>query len=435
MIAIGLRLLSAFLLLTAATAVSAQLPGLPRLPALPQLPSNISSSAPPQGAVAGRSNVASVVTDRFCDTVFEPTGPLTMASILAVDLASNAISQVSLDLSKLNLQRVQPNEAELRKKFKSLSRTSTWLPIEIEEIVGQSMTEKVPLLTNSDVTTGRRAADYARVTGIFDRLVAALPADQPYRFRLRFSPDTSENLVTIPGGTVVVNTGVVQKDSDLIAALLAHEIAHVTKRHYTRQIQGYIADTVTVSEVVQVVGTVGVSKERIGAWFGGVKYLDQLFTKFYADQELEADSCIPRFVKAAGYSEEKASNAFMSWVMASAAAASPEAGQGKEAKQDRAPFEMRHPPSEDRVTALTSSRQHWSARDPKVASASSGPLQAKGANSLTPQQEDATQRNAAKDSNALSEAFSSVTRAVRRMSEPGQQPTQPGTDNAPTSGN
>jgi len=263
--------------------------------------------------------------------------------------------------------------------------------------------------------------------------VAALPADQPYRFRLRFSPDTSENLVTIPGGTVVVNTGVVQKEPDLIAALLAHEIAHVTKRHYTRQIQGYIADTVTVSEVVQVVGTGGVSKERIGAWFGGVTYLDQLFTKFYADQELEADSCIPRFVKAAGYSEEKASNAFMTWVMASAAAASPDAGQGKEAKQDRAPFEMRHPPSEDRVTALTSSKQHWSARDPKVASTSSSPLQTKG--SLTAQQEDATQRNAAKDSNALNEAFSSVTRAVRRMSEPGQQPTQAGTDNTPTSGN
>ena len=124
--AIGLRLLSTLLLLSAAAAVSAQVPGLPRLPALPQLPAIISPAAPPpQGAVAGRSDVASVVTDRFCESVFEPTGPLTMASVLAVDLATSAIPAVSLDWSKLNLQRVQPNEAELRRKFKSLSRTTT----------------------------------------------------------------------------------------------------------------------------------------------------------------------------------------------------------------------------------------------------------------------------------------------------------------------
>ena len=53
-------------------------------------------------------------------------------------------------------------------------------------------------------------------------------------------PDPGINAFALPGGFVGVNTGLVllaQSESEL-ASVLAHEIAHVTQRHYTRSLAG-----------------------------------------------------------------------------------------------------------------------------------------------------------------------------------------------------
>lgn len=356
----------------------------PATPAAPQI-----VIAPGKTAAVG-----SVASDNACERMFEPTSPMAMLGTLADDYLGNLLAPLAGNQPQRPRKAV-PAEKELRAKFKQMSRTSTWLPIEAEEWMGEAMMDKVALVPEAEELEGRRAADYARVRDLFRRLVAALPADQAYNFRLRFSADPSTNLTTVPGGTIVVNAGVLPQPDELVTALLAHEIAHVTKRHYTRQIQGYLADTVTVAEVVKAVSAGQAQKARWKSWAAGIGTLDKLFSNFYSDQELEADACIPRLVKAANLPYEPPAHAFRAWALADSVAASappnrpaakaaPGASRQAGDAADRRPFEMRHPRSDERVQVLAASLQYWRARDASMSSAGAAAVRLGGSRPSEP---------------------------------------------------
>lgn len=341
---------------------NAQQPTLPNLlpvplapPTAPKARQQATPPAPPALPRKGKVELAAVAQDERCEKVFEPTSPLTMAADLISGWATAAMRQQQQGGRK-------PVEQEMRARFKAMSRTQTWLPIEIEEMLGDTMLGKKSLVDEAEMQTGRNAAKYQRTRALFERIVGALPPDTAYRFRLHFSRDTSLNLEALPGGHVVVNTAALDAKPELVAALFAHEIAHVTKRHYTREIQGYIADTVTVTEVVSALASGKPDKQRAAAWFTGVHYLDKLFSKFYEDQELEADACIPRFLKAAGVDYEAAMLAFEQWAL----------DRRMPAHQGRAFFERRHPHSAKRVTVLKASGGHWRGRQARMAEAGEG---------------------------------------------------------------
>lgn len=78
--------------------------------------------------------------------------------------------------------------------------------------------------------------DYLNELG--NRLVAA--GSDKYDFEFFALPDPSVNAFALPGGFIGVNTGLIllaQSESEL-ASVLAHEITHVTQRHYTRSLAG-----------------------------------------------------------------------------------------------------------------------------------------------------------------------------------------------------
>lgn len=79
--------------------------------------------------------------------------------------------------------------------------------------------------------------DYLNELG--HRLVAAV-LDSPQEFEFFAVPDPSINAFALPGGFIGVHTGLIllaQSESEL-AAVLAHEISHVTQRHIARMIAG-----------------------------------------------------------------------------------------------------------------------------------------------------------------------------------------------------
>src|SRR5262249_6051372 len=97
----------------------------------------------------------------------------------------------------------------------------------------------------SAAVANRRLSTYsdARVTRIGRRLAAVAPGARfPYEFRV--VNDRSLNAFALPGGFVYINRGALDaaRSEDEVAAVIAHEIAHVSLRHGTNQVsKAYLA--------------------------------------------------------------------------------------------------------------------------------------------------------------------------------------------------
>lgn len=82
-------------------------------------------------------------------------------------------------------------------------------------------------------------AQTRRVRCIVDALVARLPAEQRrFAWETALFVDNEPNAFALPGGKVGVYSGIltVARDSDQLAGVLAHEIAHVVARHHDERL-------------------------------------------------------------------------------------------------------------------------------------------------------------------------------------------------------
>jgi predicted Zn-dependent protease len=142
----------------------------------------------------------------------------------------------------------------------------------------------------------------ARVSRIGKRLAAVAPGTRfPYEFRVVNSSQI--NAFALPGGFVYLNRGALNaaRSEDEIAAVLAHEIAHVSLRHGTNQAsKAYLAQAGlgliggllghrSQSGLGQVIGMVG--------GFG----LNTLFLKHSRSAETQADVLGAQMMRRAGY--------------------------------------------------------------------------------------------------------------------------------------
>jgi predicted Zn-dependent protease len=118
--------------------------------------------------------------------------------------------------------------------------------------------------------------------------------------------DDMINAFALPGGFIYVTRGMLthmNSESEL-AAVLGHEVAHVTEKHAIRRnsrsqalnILSTVASAVTMSQMGQVAAQ-GVGE--LGGMFGGV-----LVTGYSREFELEADAVGAKFMAQAGYSPE-----------------------------------------------------------------------------------------------------------------------------------
>ena len=137
----------------------------------------------------------------------------------------------------------------------------------------------------------------SRVQGIGQRLARTSDRqDVPYQFGV--VREKSINAFTLPGGTIYVHTGLVEKaNDDELAAVLAHEVGHVAARHAAKHLQADLGFTV----LTQIAGAAGVGP-------GSAQLAESLYGLFrngYSRQdELEADRLGIRYTLRAGYDPE-----------------------------------------------------------------------------------------------------------------------------------
>ncbi len=133
------------------------------------------------------------------------------------------------------------------------------------------------------------------VAGIVGRLLAA--ADQPNaEFQVTILDSAEVNAFALPGGYIYVTRGILAlaSDSSELAAVLAHEIAHVTLRH-ARARTNRTRTTEIVDRVVS-----GVFGGEAGAEEAANRSKQSL-AAFSQNQELEADREGIKFTGKAGY--------------------------------------------------------------------------------------------------------------------------------------
>lgn len=158
---------------------------------------------------------------------------------------------------------------------------------EIGKEAYDKITSEIPIYADTGLT------DYVNAVG--QKLVAH--SDSPkenFTFTVLDSPDI--NAFATPGAYIYINRGLITYLSSeaQLAAVLAHEIAHVTARHHARQKRAQTTSNVaaTVLAVLSRSSDVG---EATALWGAAT------VSGYGREMELEADGLGAKFMAAAGY--------------------------------------------------------------------------------------------------------------------------------------
>ncbi len=158
------------------------------------------------------------------------------------------------------------------------------IPPSWEATVGDTVYESLEGGLDHDVDPALEA--FVRQIGA--RLLAARP-EQPYEFEFHVVRDETVNAFALPGGTVIVHTGLIADagSPEEVAGVLGHELSHVLKRHSLRA-------------AVDRLGTVAILGALLGDWSQVHAALSLTQLKFSRDHETEADATGARLLYDAG---------------------------------------------------------------------------------------------------------------------------------------
>ncbi|MCX5714308.1 MAG: Maf and M48 domain-containing protein [Candidatus Omnitrophica bacterium] len=135
-----------------------------------------------------------------------------------------------------------------------------------------------------------------RVKDIGQKIVAVCDRkDIDYHFQVLQEDDV--NAVSLPGGFVYVNSGLIEKISNdgELAAVLAHEVGHIVARHSIKKLQGMMGYTVLRLLTLAVPSGGGAVAGTADVAF------NQLMLGYSREDELLADQLGARYTKLAGY--------------------------------------------------------------------------------------------------------------------------------------
>lgn len=168
-----------------------------------------------------------------------------------------------------------------------------------EKEIGLEEHEKV--LASMTLFQDEELLEYVRKVGNKVASVSHRP-NLEYTFNIIDSPEI--NAFALPGGYVYVNRGLLtfmNSEADL-AAVLAHEIGHITARHAVQQ-QARGALARTAAQVGGIVTAVATGSGYVGSQISEVASLwaQTGLSGFGREHELEADSLGAEYIQEAGY--------------------------------------------------------------------------------------------------------------------------------------
>jgi predicted Zn-dependent protease len=142
-----------------------------------------------------------------------------------------------------------------------------------------------------------------RYVNLVGRSVAAYATRPEIEFRFAVLKTDSINAYAAPGGYVFVTRGALvhMEDEAELAAVLAHEVAHVTRRHIVKELNIYSTESSPVSGFARFLGASG-DPAKLSFLATVDKALEILFMRGYKrEDEKEADTLAVTYLALSGY--------------------------------------------------------------------------------------------------------------------------------------
>jgi peptidase M48-like protein len=245
----GLRLLNAASLMF----LLADLWGCANLPSVP-VPRDL-SGAVHQGAQGVKELMSPIFekghvrnVDKYCDSLEESYA----VTDNVMRVASAAGLQSFLAWQRSGFKRSPMGNREVEEAVKSVSRDYIWMPVSFEQTLGdqlharQEKANKVldrkvkrnqKLYTKADAALNLAAKDYTKL---------------PYETKLFIVESDQINAEALPAGYIYVTRKAANDlDDNALQLVLGHEMAHVAKRHTSKQIQQRLVDSGLAVEMFQ----------------------------------------------------------------------------------------------------------------------------------------------------------------------------------------
>jgi predicted Zn-dependent protease len=148
---------------------------------------------------------------------------------------------------------------------------------------------------------------------VFSNILSQTQLGQP--IGLVLVNDAQINAFAVPGGLFALNTGMITsaRNMDEVAGVMAHEIAHVTQRHYSRSQEAFKGQSLLALAGI-IVGAL-VASQADGSAGAAVMMgsqaalMDQQLT-YSRNQEREADRIGMQYMYAAGYNPQSMADYF-----------------------------------------------------------------------------------------------------------------------------
>ena len=173
----------------------------------------------------------------------------------------------------------------------AISLISVQQEIAIGRQTNAQVRKEVPELQDGEVR--------AYVRDVLRRLVQVAPGPK-YPYSVAVANYREINAFALPGGPVWINRGVLQSATreSQVAAVLAHEIAHIAQRHAADQLTKGVAANLGLGLLGALLGNTGgatTARSAAGVLANGI------FLKFSRDDEREADRVGLRMLGRAGW--------------------------------------------------------------------------------------------------------------------------------------
>ena len=136
------------------------------------------------------------------------------------------------------------------------------VPVALEERLGRAALEQL--------RAGERLIESGPAQAALQTIGARLAAGSPYTYRWIIKQDPAVNAFAIPGGIVVVHSGLLRAaaNGDELAAVLAHEVQHIERRHALRQTVGNLGLAAALAVTLgDVSGVAAVLAQQLGGTY------------------------------------------------------------------------------------------------------------------------------------------------------------------------